>query len=186
MTSGTYRHQAGKRRFVALLALLPALSACTMDVEPDYSRPHRPRPQPQMCTMEYAPVCAERGRRQRTFDNACEARNRGFFIVGHGECRSNGPVGSSPWDEQPERPQRPENDRPRPPRPDRPERPDRPDRPGRPEGQERPERPAEGGFCTREFAPVCGERGGQTQTFPNACEAGNGGFSVIAQGECRP
>ncbi|TCU25390.1 Kazal-type serine protease inhibitor-like protein [Rhizobium azibense] len=147
---------------LALLALVPLLCACTMDVDPGPSRPS-PRPWPpqqQMCTMEYAPVCGERGGRLQTFGNACQARNSGFMIVGRGECRRAPPVAL------------PEPDRPgRPPRPDRPNRPDRPERPG--------------GICTREYAPVCGQRGRQTQTFPNSCEAGNAGFRIISGGECR-
>lgn len=156
------KHLKTSRR-LALLTLIPLLSACTVDVDPGYSRPPpRPRPPgPQMCTMEYAPVCGDRGGRLQTFGNACGARNRGFMIVGRGECRRE------------------------PPRLPPPElgRPDRPNRPGRPERPDRPERP--GSICTREYAPVCGQRGRQTQTFPNACEAGNAGFRVISGGACR-
>jgi hypothetical protein len=142
-------------RKLALLALVSLLSACTVDVDQGYSRPPpRPRPQPQMCAMEYAPVCGQRGGRLQTFANACEARSNSFMIVGRGECRRE-PLPT-----------------PRPPRPE-------PPRPGRPD---RPDRP--GGVCTREYAPVCAQRGRQTQTFPNACEARNGGFRVISPGEC--
>lgn len=158
-----------KPKRLAVLALIPLLSACTVEVDQGYSRPPpRPRPpQPQMCTMEYAPVCGERGGRTQTFGNACQARNSGFMIVGRGECRG----GPPPFP-------RPE--------PDRPGRPDRPDWPGGPGGPDRPDRPERpGGICTREYRPVCGERGRQTQTFPNACEAGNAGFRVIGGGECR-
>ncbi|MDM9628820.1 Kazal-type serine protease inhibitor [Rhizobium sp. S152] len=144
---------------LALIVLIPMLSACTVDADPGYSRPPPPRPspsQPQMCTMEYAPVCGERGGRTQTFGNACQARNSGFRIVGRGECRRQPPI----------TPPRPE-----PPRPPRPERPEPPTRPG--------------GICTREYRPVCGQRGPQMQTFPNACEAGNSGFRIVAQGQCR-
>lgn len=143
--------------WLALIALIPLLSACTVDVSPGYSRPPpRPRPPgPQMCTMEYAPVCGERRGRLQTFGNACEARNRGFMIVGRGECRREPPRFPPP----------------------------ELGRPGRPERPDRPERPS--GICTREYAPVCGQRGRQTQTFPNACEAGNAGFRVISGGACR-
>jgi hypothetical protein len=159
-------------RRLALVALIPLLSACTVDVDPGYSRPPpRPRPpQPQMCTMEYAPVCGERGGRTQTFSNACQARSSGFMIVGRGECRGGPPPFPRPEPDRPGRPDWPDG----PGRPDRPERPDRPDRPGRPDG-----------ICTREYRPVCGERGRQTQTFPNACEAGNAGFRIISGGECR-
>jgi hypothetical protein len=46
-----------------------------------------------------------------------------------------------------------------------------------------PQRP--GGICTREYRPVCGERGREMRTFSNSCEAGNAGFRIVGQGECR-
>ncbi|PLU24221.1 hypothetical protein BMJ31_13270, partial [Sinorhizobium medicae] len=39
--------------------------------------------------------------------------------------------------------------------------------------------------CTREFSPVCGQRGPRRQTFPNSCIARAEGFRVVAPGECR-
>ena len=42
-----------------------------------------------------------------------------------------------------------------------------------------------GGICTREYAPVCGERRGDRQTFGNACVANSEGFRVLHAGECR-
>ncbi|MFB9948076.1 Kazal-type serine protease inhibitor domain-containing protein [Rhizobium puerariae] len=174
----------GQSKRLAFFLLIPLLSGC-VEGGPGpggYYPPQRPwpepRPQPQMCTMEYRPVCGERGGRTETFGNACQARERGYRVVSSGECRQPGfPQPGRPdrpdWD-HPGRPDRPDWDRPG--RPDRPDW-DRPDRPGR------PERP--GGVCTREYRPVCGQRGSRTQTFPNACEAGNAGFSVVASGECR-
>ncbi|BCH31485.1 membrane protein [Mesorhizobium sp. L-8-10] len=41
------------------------------------------------------------------------------------------------------------------------------------------------GFCTREYAPVCGERRGDRQTFANACLAGRAGYRIVSGGECR-
>ena len=38
--------------------------------------------------------------------------------------------------------------------------------------------------CTREFRPVCGQRGNRMQTFPNACEADRANFRVISRGQC--
>lgn len=52
----------------------------------------------------------------------------------------------------------------------------RPERPGR----DRPDR-----ACTREYAPVCGERGRTRQTFANACEARSSGYDIVGRGECR-
>lgn len=46
-------------------------------------------------------------------------------------------------------------------------------------------RPDEGRACTREYAPVCGSRGRDRQTFANACEARSSGFNVIGRGECQ-
>ncbi|RJG44289.1 MULTISPECIES: Kazal-type serine protease inhibitor [unclassified Mesorhizobium] len=40
-------------------------------------------------------------------------------------------------------------------------------------------------FCTREYQPVCARRGGERQSFPNACEADRAGFRVIRDGQCR-
>ena len=40
-------------------------------------------------------------------------------------------------------------------------------------------------FCTREYAPVCAERGRDRETFSNACEARRAGFRIVRDGECR-
>ncbi|MCT7374408.1 Kazal-type serine protease inhibitor domain-containing protein [Chelativorans salis] len=69
------------------------LSACTVVVEEERPRP----PRPQICTQEYAPVCARRGERLRTFSNACFAEAEGFRPVHRGECR--------PQSSRPDRPQ---------------------------------------------------------------------------------
>ena len=49
----------------------------------------------------------------------------------------------------------------------------------------RPPRPDGPSFCTREYAPVCGERGRDRQTFPNSCVARAEGYRVAHPGECR-
>lgn len=51
---------------------------------------------------------------------------------------------------------------------------DRPDRPGR--------RPT---VCTREYAPVCGQKRGRFRTFGNACEARAADYRVVSRGSCR-
>jgi hypothetical protein len=70
------------RDFVVLFVVLVTAAGCTVEVE---QRPV-PRP-PQACTFEYAPVCARRGRQERSFDNACLARASGFDILHRGQCR---------------------------------------------------------------------------------------------------
>ncbi|WP_421581484.1 Kazal-type serine protease inhibitor family protein [Shinella sp. M31] len=50
---------------------------------------------------------------------------------------------------------------------------------GRPDYRPRPQ------ACTMEYMPVCGSRGGETQTFPNACEARSNGYRIVGRGECR-
>jgi len=151
------------------LLSLAGLSACTVVV--DEPRP-RPRPvEPQMCTMEYAPVCGQRGARRQTFPNACQARVDGFEVIGRGECRPARPDYGRPGDG------RPGDGRPGDGRPDF-ERPDE----GRP-GEGRPDRGPRA--CTREFAPVCARQGRREQTFANACMAEADGFRVIGRGDCR-
>lgn len=45
--------------------------------------------------------------------------------------------------------------------------------------------PGRGEICTREYAPVCGERRGERQTFGNGCVANAEGFRIVHPGECR-
>jgi hypothetical protein len=174
------------RRLCALLAFIPLLAACTVETSPGPVGGGRPIPGPSMCTMEYAPVCGDRGGRRQTLSNACEARTRGFDIVHRGECRREPDVRACTREYNPvcgERRGRQQTfanacearnqgfqvvargecRR----QPDR-----RPDR----ETQR---------MCTMEYALVCAERGGRTRTFPNSCTARNDGFRVIGTGECR-
>jgi hypothetical protein len=70
----------------AALLLSGLLGACTVVVDdgPDY----RPRPdRPGACTMEYVPVCGQRGRDRQSFANACMADRQGYRIVHRGTCR---------------------------------------------------------------------------------------------------
>ena len=39
--------------------------------------------------------------------------------------------------------------------------------------------------CTFEYAPVCGERRGQHETYGNACMARGEGARIVHDGECR-
>lgn len=155
------------KNLCAPLAALMVLSACSVAVDEGGS--HRPpvRPsQPQMCTMEYMPVCGVRNNQQRTFGNSCQARAEGYRIVNNGECR---------------------------PEQTRPPQWQQPNRPGQPHngwsgntggnwnnGRNRPQT-----ACTRQFAPVCATNRGRTQTFSNSCVARNAGFNVMRNGSCR-
>ncbi|RWQ42705.1 MAG: peptidase [Mesorhizobium sp.] len=48
----------------------------------------------------------------------------------------------------------------------------------------RPPRPGPQ-FCTKQYDPVCARRGGDRQTFANACLAERGGYRIIRDGQCR-
>ena len=48
-----------------------------------------------------------------------------------------------------------------------------------------PPRPGGPTACTYEYAPVCAERRGDRQTFPNACTARAEGYRIAHPGECR-
>ncbi|RWB58877.1 Kazal-type serine protease inhibitor domain-containing protein [Mesorhizobium sp.] len=77
-----------RQGFVALL-LSALLAACTVVVD-EGPRPRPPRPHPQLCTMQYEPVCARRGGDRQTFANACQAERAGYRIVREGPCRDGG------------------------------------------------------------------------------------------------
>lgn len=58
---------------------------------------------------------------------------------------------------------------------------------GGPGGPGFPGDPGSGGgdrFCSRDYRPVCAQRGGSLRTFPNACEADSAGFRVVDRGPC--
>ena len=145
---------------LSVLAGVMFLAGCVAEGGPDYRPPVRPAPtQPQMCPMNYAPVCGQRGSSRQTFGNACQARADGYRIVSNGQCNSRPVTGpGSGW--AGERPGRP---------------PHQSNRPGCPGA----------GACTREFAPVCARRGSSTQTFPNRCEAERAGYRITSANQCR-
>lgn len=64
-------------------ALVWVLSSCV----PQSPGPGPGPSRPQMCSFEYAPVCAQRGNTTRTFSNGCLARSDGFRVVHNGQCR---------------------------------------------------------------------------------------------------
>lgn len=57
-------------------------AACT-NME-DMPGPDRPK----MCTKEYAPVCATKRYKRKTFGNACEAQAAGYLVIRQGQCGS--------------------------------------------------------------------------------------------------
>ena len=55
----------------------------------DMPRPERPRPErPMACTQEYAPVCAVKRGKRKTFSNACMARAERYTVVSGQACNS--------------------------------------------------------------------------------------------------
>ncbi|RWA62972.1 Kazal-type serine protease inhibitor domain-containing protein [Mesorhizobium sp.] len=40
-------------------------------------------------------------------------------------------------------------------------------------------------FCTMQYEPVCARRGGDRQTFANACLAERAGYRIVRDGPCR-
>ncbi|MBN9551579.1 MAG: peptidase [Alphaproteobacteria bacterium] len=74
---------------LAVFILSALLAACTVVVD-DGPGPRPPRPRPQLCTMQYQPVCARRAGDRQTFANACLAEREGYRIVRDGPCRDAG------------------------------------------------------------------------------------------------
>ena len=77
------------RQGLVALLLSALLTACTVVVD-EGPGPRPPRPHPQLCTMQYEPVCARRGGDRQTFANACLAERAGYRIVRDGPCRDGG------------------------------------------------------------------------------------------------
>ncbi|PSH64456.1 Kazal-type serine protease inhibitor domain-containing protein [Phyllobacterium sophorae] len=100
--------QAEPRNFLrigAIMAVAVIAANCTVSVED--SGPHHPRPErPQICTREYAPVCGVRNSERQTFGNACEARSKGYRIIGSGKCSFQDRPDSG-WDGRRDRPEQP-------------------------------------------------------------------------------
>lgn len=171
-------------RLGALLFAAFTLLSCTVSVD-EPQRPPRPGPQPDFCTRQYDPVCAERRGDRQTFGNACLAEAEGYRIIRGGECRSGGgqsteactreyaPVCARRGDDV------------------------------RTFGNECEARVADyrvinsgecrgpgGGagannqLCPKQYDPVCARRGGDVRSFGNECEAGVAGYRVISGGPC--
>lgn len=150
------------KQFCAPLTALLVLSACNVTAEEPHRPPVRPD-RPQMCTMEYAPVCGVRNGKTRTLGNSCQAGAEGYRIISKGECRVSQSQ-SLKWEQHPDRPGGAM-------------------RPFETSGAMRPVSPQ--AACTREYAPVCATGNGRSQTFANACVARNAGFDRFRNGACR-
>lgn len=110
---------------------------------------------PRACPRIYDPVCGDRFGNQRSFPNSCEADSAGYRIAYGGQCRSSRP-GSGDFG----------------------------GRPGPGDNNGRPGQ-ASGRMCPMIYKPVCGQRGSDTRTFPNSCQAEGDGYRVIYESECR-
>ncbi|PWK63919.1 Kazal-type serine protease inhibitor domain-containing protein [Aminobacter sp. AP02] len=149
---------ARKATVSALLSVM--LASCVVVEEGPGPRPlpPRPGPGPQFCTREYDPVCASRGSERQTFGNACMAEAAGFRIIRGGECRGGGDTGwnggGGGWNG------------------------------GGGSGGWNGGGGGNEQFCTMEYRPVCGRRGGTLRTFSNSCQADAAGFRVVDQGSC--
>lgn len=171
-------------RAIALGLAALILTSCVAVVE------EIPPTEPGFCTREYAPVCATRGNRERTFGNACEARRAGWAIESRGEC---------------------ERIIVQPPRPEPllcPQiyQPVCATRNGRTRTFGNSCEADASGWrvvargecrrvitepviepprnCTREYRPVCAVRGNREQTFENSCVAQSEGWRVVDEGAC--
>lgn len=89
MEEGQMRFLAVSRQGAVIFILSALLAACTVVVD-DGPRPRPPGPHPQLCTMQYQPVCARHGGDRQTFANACLAEREGYRIVRDGPCRDGG------------------------------------------------------------------------------------------------
>jgi Kazal-type serine protease inhibitor domain len=179
-------------RTFALALCAVILASCVVEV--DETTPSRPG----ICTREYAPVCATRGAREKTFTNACEARRAGWAIEARGECNR---IIVDPI-VRPEPLLCPQVFRPvcatRNGRERTFENSCEADAAGwrtvsrgecrdviiEPIIEPVPEPRITRRFCNQLFAPVCATRGGRAKTFDNSCVAESEGWRVIDQGEC--
>ena len=76
-----------KRLFLSAagLAAVLCLNGC-METMPRPERPRPPRPEKPICTREYAPVCAAKGWKRKTFSNACMARAADYTVISDKPC----------------------------------------------------------------------------------------------------
>ena len=187
---------------VAILLAAGTLVACSVEVDQGGGGP---RPRPQVCTMEYMPVCGARGNDLQTFANSCEARSSGYRVVGRGECRRGGRPDYRP-DEgractREYAPVCGANGRDRQTFANACEarrsgydvigrgecqvrRPDSGWGGGRDRDRDREDGDRGQRVCTMEYNPVCAQRGRDRKTFGNACSANAEGYRIVSPGEC--
>lgn len=146
---------------LGLVAGAVFLAGCVAEGGPNYRPPTGSGSlQPQTCPMVYAPVCGERRGERKSLSNSCVAQAEGYRVISTGQCSSSKP--GSGWGGEGTRPTRP------------------------PQQSQRPVRPGgSSGACTREYRPVCAQRGGDRQTFANSCSAENAGYRIVRNGQCR-
>lgn len=174
---------SGMRAAAAMAGLFLALFAAACTVVVDENPP--PRPGPQFCTREFAPVCGVRDGERRDFANQCVAESSGFRVINRGECRGRPirPPQACPDIYEPVCGVRPGSRR------------QTFDNSCEAEaegyqviqgGQCRSApRPGPGPvICPQIYAPVCARQGSVLRTFSNQCVAEGSGFSVIDSGPC--
>lgn len=141
---------------LGLLACMAVLVGGVAQADPYARSPQGPGPaQPQTCPMIYAPVCAQRGGLRKTFGNACQAQADNYRVISRGQC---GAKPGADWSGQGVGPARP---------------------------PQQAQRPGRGRVCTREYRPVCAQRGAERRTFPNSCTAESAGYRIISNRQCR-
>lgn len=74
-----------KMSLPASILLSAFLLAGCRETMPRPERPSKPPPA-HACTREYAPVCAAKGWKRKTFPNACTARADGYLVIADGPC----------------------------------------------------------------------------------------------------
>ncbi|MCY0094338.1 Kazal-type serine protease inhibitor family protein [Hoeflea ulvae] len=139
-----------------------------------------------MCPANYDPVCAERRGEQRTFPNACQARQSDWRVVANGQCgamdygnnrRDRDDRSRDDWSRDDRGSSRDRDGR-------------RDSNRGRDDTQSRRDRSRPGqsssqNACPQGDEPVCGQLGSSALTFPNRCEMQRSGATEISARMCR-
>jgi hypothetical protein len=171
-------------RMIAALSAALTAAACTVAV--DDNPPPRPGPQPQICTREFAPVCAARNGERRTFTNECVAETSGFRIISDGECRRGPPVRPTECadDYAPVCAARPGERRTFDNSCEAEAKGFQVIQNGQCRSAPRPDPGPGPVVCPQNYAPVCARQGSVIRTFSNECIADGSGFQIIGDGPC--